>query len=228
MTTTRSTTPTIRRLLVLIALTLVSVGVILVTPVLAQEPEQDDPWWDNATCYVCHEQSGLSVDLPSGEILNVSVFEGDYGDSTHGEFGVACRNCHTDITGFPHPELTARSLDDWTAGLAGSCEICHRDHYTVLADELHNGELACSNCHDPHTTGNSSSIAAAVQPNCNACHAAGASIPAEGIHAAPEIPERHQSTSGLTILLFLVGGFVGFIVLVWLIILGLRVIREKA
>lgn len=221
-----ATTHAVGRLLLLALLALVTV--LVAVPVAAQEtPEPDDAFWDNATCYSCHEQSGLTVELPSRERLNLAVFESNYEDSTHGEFGVACRNCHADITGFPHPVLTAANRAEFTAGLAGSCEICHRDHYTVLADEIHGGELACSNCHDPHTTGTSSSIAAAVQLNCNGCHPAGAPIPEEGIHAFPEVPERHQSTSGLTILLFLIGGFVGFIVLVWLIVFAIRVVRER-
>lgn len=194
----------------------------------AQE-SSSDPFWNNSTCYGCHQQSGLSVEVPSGEILYLDVFEGEYENSVHGSFGVSCRNCHTDIQGFPHPELTARSLADFTDELAGSCEICHRDHYTKVADEIHTGSaaLACSNCHDPHTTG-TGDVSAEVRLNCNECHVEGVAIPAEGIHAFPELPERNESISGLTILLILGGAIVGFVVLVWLATVAWRVIREKA
>lgn len=204
-------------------------GLVLgVTAAGAQESE-DDPFWNNATCYQCHQQSGLSVELPSNETLNLAVFEGDYDDSVHGETGVSCRNCHLDITGFPHPELTAQSLAAFTDQLAGSCEMCHRDHYTKVADEIHEsvGGLACSNCHDPHATGTMSSVAAEVQPACNSCHTEGISIPAEGVHASPEIPERHESTGGLTILLFVGGLLIGFVFLVWLITVAWRAMRNK-
>jgi len=202
--------------------------VLGVTAAGAQE-SQDDPFWSNATCYQCHQQSGLSVELPSNETLNLAVFEGDYDDSTHGEKGVACRNCHLDITGFPHPELRVQTLAAFTDQLAGSCEMCHRDHYTKVADEIHIGDasLSCSNCHNPHTTGAMSSVAAEVQPSCNSCHAEGISIPSEGVHASIELPERHESTGGLTILLFVSGMLVGFVFFVWLITVAWRAVRNK-
>ena len=217
----------IRRALIVMLPAVAAILWLTASPATAQE--SDDPWWNNATCYGCHQQSGLSVDLPSGEILYLAVFKGGYDNSVHGTFGVSCRNCHTDIQGFPHPDLTAGSLADFSDQLAGSCEICHRDHYTKVADEIHTGPamLACSECHDPHTTG-TGDVATEVAVSCGDCHPEGQSIPAEGIHAAPELPERHQSTSGLTILLILGGAIVGFVVLVWLVTVAWRVIRERA
>lgn len=215
----------VRRALFVMLPAIAAFLLVSASPSTAQE--DDDPWWNNATCYTCHQQSGLTADLPSGETLNLAVFEGDYDDSVHGTNGVACRNCHEDIAGFPHPELTASSLADFTDQLSGSCEICHRDHYTKLADEIHvsAGGLACSNCHDPHTTGGN--VAAEVMTNCTGCHPAGVAIPDEGVHAAPEIPERNESTSGLVILAILAGALVGFVVLVWLGTVAWRVLREK-
>ena len=203
-------------------------GLVLgVTAAGAQESE-DDPFWNNATCYQCHQQSGLSVELPSNETLNLAVFEGEYDDSIHGETGVSCRNCHLDIIGFPHPELTAQSLAAFTEQLAGSCEMCHRDHYTKVADEIHEsvGGLACSNCHDPHSV-EEGTVAADVMTNCIGCHPSGVTLPEEGIHAVPELPERSESTSGLVILGILGGALVGFVALVWLATVGWRVLRER-
>lgn len=189
----------------------------------------DDPFWQNETCLTCHQQTDLSVALPSNETLYLAVFRTDYEKSIHGQFEIGCRNCHLDIDGFPHPELTARSLDAFSEQQARSCEVCHRDHYTKVADELHveSGELVCSNCHDPHQAGTTNSVAAEVQVSCNGCHIGGVAIPAEGIHAAPEIPE-HESTSGLAILAIVGGLLVGFVILVWLATVVWRTVREKA
>lgn len=213
-----------------LAMLLICAALVLLAamPASAQE-SSDDPFWDNATCYQCHQQSGLSVDLPSGETLNLAVFASEYEDSVHGTIGVACRNCHGDIAGFPHPELTASSLADFTDQLSGSCEICHRDHYTKLADEIHvsAGGLACSDCHDPHTT-TEGRFEADVMVACTGCHPAGVAIPDEGVHAVPEIPERNESIGGLVILGALGGALVGFVILVWLATVAWRALRDKA
>jgi len=195
----------------------------------AQElPVRDDPFWKTDTCLGCHQQSDLSVVLPSNETLRLAVYRGAYEDSVHGRTGVACRNCHLDITGVPHPDLTAGSLAEFSEQQADSCEMCHRDHYGKVADELHaeSGGLLCFECHDPHTTG-TDSVSAEVQASCNACHSGGIAIPAEGIHAAPEVPVT-ETTSGVTILLILGGMFVGFVVLVWLATVAWRVVRDRS
>ena len=196
----------------------------------AQEStSSDDPFWQNETCLTCHQQTDLSVGLPSNETLNLAVFRTDYENSVHGQFEIGCRNCHLDIAGFPHPELVATSLAEFSQQQAGSCEVCHRDHYTKVADELHTatGGLVCSNCHDPHQAGTADSVTSEVQVSCNDCHIGGVTIPAEGIHAAPEIPV-HESTSGIAILAIVGGLLVGFVIFVWLITVVWRTVREKA
>lgn len=191
-------------------------------------PEQTDPFWSSDTCLACHQQSDLSVGLPSNETLSLAVFRGEYERSVHGQTGVQCRNCHSDITGFPHPELTASSLSEYSDQQAGTCEMCHRDHYTKVADELHAdaGGLLCSDCHDPHTTGSAHPVSAEVQVSCNDCHSGVVSIPTEGIHSSPEVPEP-VSTSGLTILLVVGGLLIGFVGLVWLAVMAWRSARQR-
>ncbi len=198
------------------------------TAALAQE-STDDPFWDNDTCFSCHQQSGLAAELPSGESLRLDVFRAEYEHSVHGEYGVGCRNCHLDIEGFPHPEITASDRAGYRASQADACQMCHRDHYTKVADELHTGvgSLLCTDCHDPHTTGTSNPVSAEVLPACIGCHPGGISIPAEGIHAGPEIAERESNPSGWVILGFIGGGIVGIAVLVWVGAVGWRAIREK-
>lgn len=211
------------------AVVVAAFALLIVSPATAQESGNDDPFWNNATCYQCHQQSGLTITLPSSETLNLAVFEGDYDGSVHGESGVSCRNCHLNITDFPHPDVIAATREAFTLELAGSCEVCHKDHYTKVGDELHEeiGGLACSNCHDPHTTG-TGDVAAEVSLNCAECHAEPTTIPAEGIHAAPELPERSESVSGLMILGIAGGALVFFVVLVWLATVTWRSARQKS
>ncbi len=194
----------------------------------AQE-SSDDPFWDNDTCFSCHQQSGLFVELPSRETLRLDVFRAEYEHSVHGEYDVSCRNCHLDIEGFPHPEVTAADRAGYRTSQADACVMCHRDHYTKVADELHSdaGGLLCTDCHDPHTTGTTNSVTSEVRPACIGCHPGGITIPAEGIHAGPEIPERESNPSGWVILGFIGGGIIGIALLVWIGMVGWRAIREK-
>ena len=211
------------------AVVVAAFALLVASPALAQDSDNDDPFWNNATCYQCHQQSGLTITLPSSETLNLAVFEGDYDQSAHGASSVACRNCHTNITDFPHPDVTAATLEDFALELADTCEICHKDHYTKVADELHTGMggLVCSNCHDPHTTG-TGNVTAEVSLNCAECHAEPTTIPEEGVHAAPELPERSESISGLMVLGIAGGALVVFIVLVWLATVTWRSARQKS
>lgn len=207
----------------------VFVAIVIGSTAAGAQESSDDPFWDNDTCLSCHQQSGLLVELPSKESLRLDVYRAEYDQSVHGEYGVACRNCHLDIGGFPHPELSATTRAEYRATQSDACLMCHRDHYTKVADELHVeiGGLLCTDCHDPHTTGTSNSVTSEVRPACVGCHPGGVSIPAEGIHAGSEVPERAPNPSGWVILGFIGAGIVGIVVLIWLGIVGWRAIRAE-
>jgi hypothetical protein len=212
-----------------IGLWLVLLGFIAVSsligmgPAYAQE-DQADPWWDSETCLVCHDDATLSMQLPSGEQLNVGVLRGPWLDSIHAEKTVQCRHCHSDKTGYPHGDPPA-SADAIAEALDPACETCHLDHFGERADQVHGlGTLLCTNCHDPHATQAGASYAAA----CSECHEAGSVAPVEGIHALPEIGESGGSLSGGTILLIIGLGIVGIAVFAWLATIAITAIRQRA
>jgi predicted CXXCH cytochrome family protein len=68
-------------------------------------------------------------------------------------------DCHTNITGFPHPEVTASSRRDFTMELYPTCQECHLEQYEKTLDSVHQRAIAagntnaavCTDCHNPHT-----------------------------------------------------------------------------
>jgi len=129
--------------------------------VLAQQPpgtSSDDPIVSNEVCLDCHGTPGLSMTLPSGEVLDLYVNPDNYAASVHGMDGYACVQCHTNLGEYPHPPFTAPSLRDAQLELANSCSRCHSGEYNLTMDSVHANKLAmgikeaavCTDCHGSH------------------------------------------------------------------------------
>ena len=79
----------------------------------------------NESCYACHASPGLQIELDSGELLYLTIERNIYDNSVHGELGYACVQCHTNITGFPHPERPGDTRRTLSLELYTSCSSCH-------------------------------------------------------------------------------------------------------
>lgn len=75
---------------------LIILGMILLTiPVLAEQADAEN-------CNLCHDLAMLGITTDSNGLRSFEVTSGAYNHSTHRN--VICRDCHTDINVFPHPE----------------------------------------------------------------------------------------------------------------------------
>src|SRR5512133_2558389 len=118
---------------------------------------QDKP--TNESCLACHAQAGMTKALPSGQTLSLTIDTEAFQHGVHNEENVACVDCHTNITGFPHPPLDAKTTRDVTLQLYQSCKNCHAEQYNKVLDSVHQKALAggnfdaavCTDCHNPHT-----------------------------------------------------------------------------
>ncbi|MFT3892888.1 MAG: cytochrome c3 family protein [Anaerolineales bacterium] len=114
---------------------------------------------DNSVCLSCHSQAGMSVQLGSGETLPLTIDPALYQESVHGTNEVACTTCHTDITGFPHPERTVETVRDVKLVFSTACQQCHAEQFDLTMDSVHQTALdsgnkdaaVCADCHNPHT-----------------------------------------------------------------------------
>lgn len=143
----------------------IALGVFLVLSVLAfsqprvveAAPQNQGTAPSNETCLFCHKEAGMSVEI-GGQPLPLTIDGTVYDASVHGEEGIACADCHTNITSFPHPEVTASSLRDFSIELYPTCQKCHSEQYEKTLDSVHqqaiaagnNNAAVCSDCHDPH------------------------------------------------------------------------------
>ena len=163
-----------------------------------QFPPAPEPGIDNQECLTCHGRPDQQITLPSGEILYLTIDETEYAHSVHGRDGYACVQCHSNITGYPHPTLEAETWRDVTLSMYYTCARCHADKYSESTDDVHrmaqaagNANAAvCSDCHGAH---NIQAIdeqpATAIPETCERCHSDIYNHYAESIHGSALIGE---------------------------------------
>lgn len=112
----------------------------------------------NDFCLGCHTQQGMTRTVSNGDTLPLTIDPTFFRESVHNEENVACVDCHTNITEFPHPTFTADSRRAVTLQLYTSCKDCHSEQYNKVLDSVHQTALAagnfnaavCTDCHNPH------------------------------------------------------------------------------
>jgi predicted CXXCH cytochrome family protein len=113
-------------------------------------------------CLACHADKGLQD--AAGH--NISVDGDVFGQTIHGALG--CSGCHSDISGYPHPDKIAKV----------ECNTCHAGQGTDLAGSVHSNsaEHPCTSCHGdahaifPKSDKRSAVYALNVPKTCGACH----------------------------------------------------------
>jgi len=109
-------------------------------------------------CLACHAEPGFEAAFANGDSRDVHVDREAWEASVHGQMGLSCTDCHTDISEYPHAEIPDRSARDFTLRLYTSCETCHEEQFQKTLDSVHQRQLAagnkdaavCADCHDPH------------------------------------------------------------------------------
>jgi nitrate/TMAO reductase-like tetraheme cytochrome c subunit len=122
-----------------------------------------------------------------GQPVPITIDPQAFEASVHGEENVNCVDCHTNITGYPHPEVVVSSPRDFTLQMYPTCQQCHAEQYEKTLDSVHQRAIAagnkdaavCTDCHNPHeqqrltdpTTGELTEEArAAIPQTCAQCH----------------------------------------------------------
>lgn len=96
------------------------------------------------------------------ECLHCHTTGFDLENGTWEEDGVACSVCHApEVANHPEEIMPTDASSD-------ACGDCHEDTYADWQTSIHGGEeLACINCHNPHTT---DLKVASSQELCQTCH----------------------------------------------------------
>jgi nitrate/TMAO reductase-like tetraheme cytochrome c subunit len=161
---------------------------------------------DNETCLACHSTPGMQTTLPSGETLYLTVDEQVYDASIHGKAGYACTQCHTNISGFPHPPLEVATRRDLTLQLYRSCIQCHEDEYEATLDGVHQVALAggntraavCTDCHGTHNIGPADQPLSRTSQMCEPCHSQIFELYKESVHGAALVGEGNPDVPSCT------------------------------
>ena len=132
------------RFLVLSGLLGFALLVFFVAPVAAEpnQPAPSDQGVDNETCLACHGAPDQTTQFASGETLYITIDRETFYNSVHGEAGYACVQCHTDITGYPHPPLGANTRREFVVENYTTCHRCHQDKFDLTLDSVHQKALA--------------------------------------------------------------------------------------
>lgn len=156
---------------------------------------------DNATCLGCHSNPGLSVELASGEVLPLTVDAQVYHSSVHAN--LTCTSCHTNISGYPHPKLTAGDRRSFQLERYQECKTCHQDQYMQSLDSNHARALAsgnrsaaiCTDCHGSHNVTKPDQPRQKISETCKKCHSVIQDQYAHSVHGAaltdssnPDVP----------------------------------------
>lgn len=153
---------------------LLTVVIGTVAPATAGAASQEDEG-----CLTCHGAAGLTLTLPGGESLPVSVDPALLRQSVHGS-ALTCATCHPDHTRYPHPPLTARTLRDYRVMRAEICTTCHTEAAGQFAGSIHGRALVmgfpdvptCTSCHGAHDVVRASTPAFRnnTPQLCGSCH----------------------------------------------------------
>ena len=194
-------------LLILAVMTLPATPAAAATQLQGDKPSDD-------TCLACHQQEGMTAQI-GGQPVPLTISADHFAASVHGTENVACVDCHTNITGFPHPEVTASSPRDFSLDMYPTCEKCHADQYQKTLDSVHQKAIAagntnaavCTDCHNPHTqarlTDKSSGklmqeARAAVPDICAKCHSTIADAYKGSVHGAALLNENDANVPTCT------------------------------
>jgi hypothetical protein len=124
----------------------------------AQTNPPPQPGISNDDCLACHSKPDQYATMPNGDQVYITIAPETHNQSIHGQSGIACVQCHTDISGYPHPNTGAQSARELTIHLNKSCERCHSGNAEDTKMSTHQkamdgGDLnaaVCSDCHSAH------------------------------------------------------------------------------
>lgn len=122
---------------------------------------EEDPGQGRESCLRCHQRENLFLTFSSGETISVTVDEEAYFNSVHGQHGTQgykCIRCHREKEGYPHPELEAQSLREYSLSRFTACSGCHPAMYDETLDSVHqqarergqDQAAICTDCHQHH------------------------------------------------------------------------------
>lgn len=143
-------------------------------------------------CMDCHQIPDMVLPLLGGEQLYLTIDQTEYQESVHGQAGYACVQCHTDITGFPHPAVEATNLRSFSIEMADTCQGCHTQAQEEYSSGLHNlginsgtpESAICTDCHGAHNIQSFEEDHLLIAETCQNCHSQIYEVYKDSVHGS--------------------------------------------
>ena len=160
----------------------------------------------NDECLVCHRVNGMVLPLDNGEELYLTIDPDGFATSVHGQMDFKCVDCHTNITGYPHPDFTAVDRRSVSIMLTQACAECHVDEaeqYSLgrHAQEFAQGNLEtalCVDCHSAHSVKDIRGSKVEIAKVCQKCHSDIYDIYKDSVHGAALLEEGNTDVPTCT------------------------------
>lgn len=136
------------------------------------------PAGKNDSCLGCHNNREMSFTLADGTKVSAYVNPADFAASVHGAKNLACTDCHTNITGFPHPKAEGATRRDFSLAMDEACSKCHSDIAAKAKDGVHakiidagnKSAPGCTDCHGVHDISSPDQTLQKPSQICAKCH----------------------------------------------------------
>lgn len=168
-------------------------SILLVLPANAGPSAQETEKY----CLSCHGNPDLSITLPSGEVLSLYISQDVLSHSVHSPLGIECEACHTNITTYPHPEITFQTTRELSLNYYQACQKCHSSNYEKTQDSMHATIAAsgnqnapvCTDCHGAHNVRPPDEPRALISETCSKCHGDIVEVYKNSVHGKALIDE---------------------------------------
>lgn len=160
----------------------------MLTPAEARGAAIPSETLSNNVCLTCHGETSFSTQLRNGEAFSLYVNQRELAGSVHA--GLACTDCHSDITKVPHPDRTFPNKRAVDLAFYQVCKQCHFAEYSRLLDGIHFEALSkgnpnaptCVDCHGAHSIAPPGMPRTRISRTCARCHGAIAARYAKSVH----------------------------------------------
>ncbi len=188
--------------LVLITPVIVAVLVLFAPPPPAIAQPADE------TCLACHTTGGLTLTLPSTEVISVTIDPQVLKNSVHGSVAT-CTSCHAQNSTIPHPPVTRQTFREYKVERAQACRACHSNVAEQFDRSIHGRALTmgfadvptCTSCHGAHNVvrARTATFRNNTPQLCGSCHGDPAIMRKYGLQPVYEayIREFHGVTTTL-------------------------------
>ncbi len=165
----------------------------------AEAPPPAESYTGAETCSACHSNPDLVYEFPSGEVWSLYMDADAFHNSVHGQEGLTCAACHTDIEDYPHSPLEVTSIRAYQLAQYQTCKRCHDEVYEEALDSMHASELAggnwnaaiCTDCHYAHDIQSPDEPRTRIPETCSTCHAAIYNEYLDSVHGHALIDEQN-------------------------------------